>query len=99
MNDNSTHDMNDVDRIIFDYYNDIGESVFKGHDQSCKVFVDMRGDFKLLRICSNEDLNQKMTTVEYQTAVIEAVNDAIEEIKRERINIIGNVLNIENGEY
>ena len=99
MNNSYTNDLSDVDKVIFDSYKDIGESVYKGHDQDCAVFVDMRGDFKLMRISRNENLSRDLTVDEYEKSIIEAVNDAIEKIKQERIGIIGNILKVENGDF
>ena len=99
MNDKYTNDYRDVGEMIMDCYKDIGESVYKGHDHNCAVFVDMRGDFELLRISSKKEKAQTMSAEEYQAAIVEAVNDAIEEIKKERINVVGNMINAENGEF
>ena len=91
-------DLYEADKLIIDNYNDIGEYTYKGTDPNNYVFIDMKGDYELLRIFTNRKLPKTISIEEYNQAVQAAINNAIKNIKKERIEVLENIFSIENGE-
>ena len=88
----------EADKIIIDNYNEIAEYTYKGTDPNNYVFIDMKGNYELLRIFTNRKLPKTLSIEEYNQAVKLAINNAIKNIKKERIEVIENIFNIENGD-
>ena len=92
MNGNCVKGLDDTDRTIIENYKDISDCIYKGSDPNNYVFVDVRGDFELLRIFTSRDIPVTISIEEYNLAVKAAINDAIENIKEERIRVVDEIL-------
>ena len=92
MNNQCVKEMDESDRLIIENYQDISDSIYKGSDPNNYVFVDVRGDFELLRIFVSRTLPVTLSVEEYNKAVQAAINDAVNNIKEERIQALNKIL-------
>ena len=98
MNDYCVKEFDETDRVIIENYKDIGDSIYKGSDPNNYIFVDMKGDFELLRIFASRDIPVTISVEEYNCAVLAAINDAIDSIKNDRVRILDEILSCKIGE-
>lgn len=82
-------DIVSIDKRLRYEYDEINKTIFKGSDRNDLVTVDMTGNFSIEKITFNEEMKdvEKMSD-----AVKEAVNNALENIKKTRIETVKEIL-------
>lgn len=87
--DKVMEDIVSIDKRLRYEYDEINKTIFKGSDRNDLVTVDMTGNFCIEKITFNEEMKdvEKMSD-----AVKEAFNNALENIKKTRIETVKEIL-------
>lgn len=86
------------DQDILSNYLEISDSIYKGSDRRNLIFVEMRGDYEILKIVANKRLSNDFSLKQYNDCLKAAINDAMHQIKSDRLRVLTTVFNFDNGE-
>ena len=93
--DNLINKLKVIDQEISAAYEDINATTFNGNSLKSKVYVKMKGNFEL------EDLSlpKYIDSERLKDGLIEAINDAVKRIKKDRKEVVKKILNKDWSEF
>ncbi len=93
--DNLINKLKVSDQEISAAYEDINATTFNGNSLKSKVYVKMKGNFELEDLSLPKDIDSERL----KDGLIEAINDAVKRIKKDRKEVVKKILNKDWSEF
>ena len=93
--DNLINKLKVSDQEISAAYEDINATTFNGNSPKSKVYVKMKGNFELEDLSLPKDIDRERL----KDGLIEAINDAVKRIKKDRKEVVKKILNKDWSEF
>ena len=93
--DNLINKLKVSDQEIRAAYEEINSTTFNGNSLKSKVYVKMKGNFELEDLSLPKDIDSERL----KDGLIEAINDAVKRIKKDRKEVVKKILNKDWSEF